>query len=127
MRIFEPPKPGGFFYFYHLINPVLKMLFREVIGQQAVKQHLVEMVQHNRISHALLFLGKEGSGDLPLALAFANYVSLLPNSQAASAQSEASLFGEPVDHGEAEPAALAHVLGREKGLEDLFEMLCRDA
>ncbi|HET7897610.1 MAG TPA: hypothetical protein VFL47_08070, partial [Flavisolibacter sp.] len=73
------------------------MLFREVIGQQEVKQHLVEMVQHNRISHALLFLGKEGSGALPLALAFANYVSLLPNSQAASAQSEASLFGEPIE------------------------------
>ena len=70
------------------------MLFKEVIGQQDVKQHLVEMVQHNRISHALLFLGKEGSGALPLAFAFANYVSLLPTS---SAQPEASLFGEPVD------------------------------
>lgn len=54
------------------------MLFKEVIGQQQVKQQLVEMVQQNRISHALLFLGKEGSGALPLALAFANYVSLLP-------------------------------------------------
>jgi DNA polymerase-3 subunit delta' len=71
------------------------MLFKEVIGQQEVKQHLVEMVQHNRISHALLFLGKEGSGALPLALAFANYVSLLPTTSAA--QSEASLFGEPVE------------------------------
>lgn len=56
---------------------------------------MVEMVQHNRISHALLFLGKEGSGALPLAFAFANYVSLLPTS--AAAQPEASLFGEPVE------------------------------
>ncbi len=32
------------------------------------------MVQHNRLSHALLFLGKEGSGALPLALAFSQYV-----------------------------------------------------
>lgn len=32
------------------------------------------MVQHNRLSHALLFLGKEGSGSLPLALALAQYV-----------------------------------------------------
>ncbi|MDQ3278530.1 MAG: hypothetical protein M3Q06_09395 [Bacteroidota bacterium] len=71
------------------------MLFNDVIGQQEVKQHLVEMVQHNRISHALLFLGKEGSGALPLALAFANYVSLLPTGSGASA--EASLFGEPVE------------------------------
>ncbi|RYY00109.1 MAG: hypothetical protein EOO53_22515 [Gammaproteobacteria bacterium] len=38
------------------------MLFQNVIGQQEVKQQLVEMVQHNRLSHALLFLGKEGSG-----------------------------------------------------------------
>jgi len=54
------------------------MLFRDVIGQQAVKQHLAEMVEQNRLSHALLFLGKEGSGALPLALAFAEYVVSLP-------------------------------------------------
>lgn len=69
------------------------MLFKEVIGQREVKQHLVEMVQHNRLSHALLFLGKEGSGTLPLALAFAQYISLLPN-QNNPAPAEASLFGE---------------------------------
>lgn len=83
----------------HLFHPVNRrsnaMLFREVIGQQQVKQHLVEMVRNNRISHALLFLGKEGSGALPLALAFANYVSLLPNLAANSG--EASLFGQPVE------------------------------
>jgi DNA polymerase III subunit delta' len=50
------------------------MLFKEVIGQSGVKQHLVEMVQQNRISHALLFLAKEGSGGLPLALAFSQYL-----------------------------------------------------
>lgn len=32
------------------------------------------MVSHNRLSHALLFTGKEGCGALPLALAFAQYV-----------------------------------------------------
>jgi DNA polymerase-3 subunit delta' len=50
------------------------MLFEEVIGQSEIKGHLQEMVQNNRISHALLFLGKEGSGALPLALAFAQYI-----------------------------------------------------
>src|SRR5476651_1102715 len=54
------------------------MKFSDVIGQQAVKQHLAEMVEQNRLSHALLFLGKEGSGALPLALAFAQYVVSLP-------------------------------------------------
>jgi DNA polymerase III subunit delta' len=72
------------------------MLFREIIGQQNVKQHLVEMVKQNRLSHALLFLGKEGSGALPLAMAFAQYVSLLPRENNL-ASDEPSLFGEPVE------------------------------
>ncbi len=54
------------------------MLFRDVIGQEATKQHLAEMVEQNRLSHALLFLGKEGSGALPLAMAFAQYIVSLP-------------------------------------------------
>jgi len=54
------------------------MLFKDVIGQQATKQHLAEMVEQNRLSHALLFLAKEGSGGLPLAMAFAQYIVSLP-------------------------------------------------
>jgi len=50
------------------------MHFREIVDQQQVQHHLLEMVQHNRLGHALLFLGKEGSGALSLALAFAQYV-----------------------------------------------------
>jgi DNA polymerase-3 subunit delta' len=54
------------------------MQFKDVIGLPEVKQHLTEMVEQNRLSHALLFLGKEGSGVLPLALAFAQYIVSLP-------------------------------------------------
>src|ERR1700748_1368184 len=50
------------------------MGFKSVIGQAQVKQHLIELVRLNRLSHALLFLGPEGSGALPMALAFAQYV-----------------------------------------------------
>ncbi|AYD47244.1 DNA polymerase III subunit [Arachidicoccus soli] len=50
------------------------MQFKDVIGQREVKTRLSEMVKQNRLSHALLFLGKEGVGALPLALAFAQYV-----------------------------------------------------
>lgn len=50
------------------------MQFASLIGQAAVKDQLVDMVQQNRLSHALLFLGKEGSGALPAALAFAQYI-----------------------------------------------------
>lgn len=50
------------------------MQFKDVIGQQDLSKHLTDMVQNNRLSHALIFLGKEGSGALPAALAFAQYV-----------------------------------------------------
>ena len=50
------------------------MLFSSVPGQKEVKDKLVQMVAHNRLSHALLFLGKEGSGALQLANAFAQYI-----------------------------------------------------
>ena len=54
------------------------MLMRDVIGLDALKGNLTEMVKSNRLHHALLFLGKEGSGALPLALAFAQYVVSIP-------------------------------------------------
>lgn len=70
------------------------MQFKDVIGQKRVKEHLVEMIQQNRLSHALLFLGKEGSGALHLALAFAQYVVCEKvNNQATPAEANASLFG----------------------------------
>jgi DNA polymerase-3 subunit delta' len=52
------------------------MLFKDIIGQKDTKKHLIQLVEHNRLSHALLFAGKEGSGALPLAIAFAGYISL---------------------------------------------------
>lgn len=50
------------------------MPFSAVIGQDQTKQQLVELVHFNRLGHALLLLGQEGSGALPMALAFAQYV-----------------------------------------------------
>src|SRR5258708_32879704 len=50
------------------------MSFSKVIGQAQVKRTLVELVQLNRLSHALLFLGQEGSGALAMALAFSQYI-----------------------------------------------------
>ena len=83
------------------------MLFKDVIGQTDVKQHLAEMVQSNRLSHALLFLGKQGSGALPLALAFAQFlVCEKVNGKSTSNQQAASLFGfdEPVEQSNTSPA-----------------------
>ena len=50
------------------------MLFQEIVGQQSVKNYLLQTVKENRISHAQLFLGPPGSGNLPLALAYAQYI-----------------------------------------------------
>lgn len=50
------------------------MGWNSVIGQTGLKKQLIELIAHNRLSHALLFLGKEGSGSLPLAIAFAQYL-----------------------------------------------------
>ncbi len=69
------------------------MQFSDIIGQKEVKQQLAELVQHNRLSHALLFLGKEGSGALPLALAFAQYIVCTPKPPEGGLGP--SLFGVP--------------------------------
>jgi DNA polymerase-3 subunit delta' len=76
------------------------MQFKEIIGQNATKKQLVEMVQHNRLSHALLFLGKEGNGSLQLAIALAQYLTCESvNSKAKSQNSKVLLFeGERTTH-----------------------------
>lgn len=51
------------------------MLFKEIIGQQKIKERLTQTVKDNRISHAQLFLGPEGNGKLALAIAYAQYIS----------------------------------------------------
>jgi DNA polymerase-3 subunit delta' len=50
------------------------MQFKDIIGQQQVKSGLISIFSAGKMPHALLFLGKEGLGGLPLALAFTQYV-----------------------------------------------------
>ncbi len=50
------------------------MKFADVIGHNEVKKRLIHSAKENRVSHALLFLGPEGAGGLPLAIAFAQYL-----------------------------------------------------
>ncbi len=75
------------------------MQFSQVIGHQELKTQLAQMIQQNRLSHALLFLGKEGTGGLPMALAFAQYITCEKNPLQAARKkavsvAEVSLFGE---------------------------------
>ncbi|MBC2843877.1 ATP-binding protein [Winogradskyella flava] len=50
------------------------MQFSEVLGQNHIKNHLSTSVDAGRIAHAQLFVGPEGSGTLPMALAYAQYI-----------------------------------------------------
>lgn len=50
------------------------MLFSEIIGQNHIKNHLIQSVVSGRIPHAQLFIGPDGSGALPMAIAYAQYI-----------------------------------------------------
>lgn len=58
---------------YHL-QLYLHMLFKDVIGQQQTKQHLLEIGKSGNIPHSQLFLSLPGAGALALALAFTQYL-----------------------------------------------------
>ncbi len=51
------------------------MKFSEIIGQDQTKKNLIQTVKNNRVSHAQLFFGPEGSGKLSLAIAYAQYIN----------------------------------------------------
>ena len=51
------------------------MQFSKVIGQTKIKQQLIADACAKKIPHAQLFYGKEGSGKLALALAYAQYLN----------------------------------------------------
>ncbi len=50
------------------------MQFSEILGQEFLKSHLTKSAGLGRIPHAQLFVGPEGSGTLPMAIAYAQYI-----------------------------------------------------
>ncbi|MCR6719418.1 MAG: hypothetical protein NVV59_03800 [Chitinophagaceae bacterium] len=70
------------------------MHFKDIIGQDHLKTELPELLQDNRLAHALIFLGKEGSGALPLALAFAQFVVCEKVNGRSAEAAGPSLFGD---------------------------------
>ncbi|VXC24982.1 DNA polymerase III subunit delta [Flavobacterium sp. 9AF] len=50
------------------------MLFKDILGQEHIKNHLTRSVSLGRIPHAQLFIGPEGSGTLAMAIAYAQYI-----------------------------------------------------
>lgn len=57
------------------------MLFKDIIGQEIAKERLIRSVLEERVPHALLICGPEGVGKLPLAIAYAQYISCANRSE----------------------------------------------
>ena len=51
------------------------MQFKDIIGQESVKEQLRKSVREGRIPHARLFTGPSGVGKLQLAIAYAQYLA----------------------------------------------------
>ncbi|MEJ2163390.1 MAG: DNA polymerase III subunit delta' [Robiginitalea sp.] len=50
------------------------MRFAEILGLDHIKHHLTSSADAGRIPHAQLFVGPEGCGTLPMAIAYAQYL-----------------------------------------------------
>ena len=59
------------------------MEWNQIAGHDSLKKLLIDSVNNQRVSHAQLFVGKEGYGTLPLALAYAQEVFKSQNESSA--------------------------------------------
>ena len=84
------------------------MKFSEIIGQERIVSRLMEMSDSGKIPHAIMFTGIEGSGTMPLAIAFAQY--LLCKGQAPAETPSMGLFG--MEEPEPAPAVLERPCGK---------------
>lgn len=53
----------------------IDLLFSKITGQSEIRKKLVRTVQDNRVSHAQLFHGPEGSRKLAFAIAYAQFIN----------------------------------------------------
>lgn len=60
------------------------MNWENIAGQENLKKLLQDSITENRVSHAQLFIGKEGYGTMPLVLAYAKEILNRENEHAAS-------------------------------------------
>lgn len=91
------------------------MQFSQVIGQAHLKKELPALMQENRLAHALLFLAKEGSGALPLAIAFAQYIACAQTIPVQPAAPSGGLFGNSLFETETAPVAESKPAGEACG------------
>ncbi len=82
------------------------MVFPGVVGQQELQQHLIDLAENNRLGHAVMLTGRQGSGVLPLAMAFGQYIVSQRSQAAPSPAPMFDLFGAPPE-AEAAPQGFA--------------------
>lgn len=51
------------------------MQFKDVIGNDELKERLINMAESGRIGHSIMFVEQDGCGALPLAIAFIQYMA----------------------------------------------------
>ncbi len=76
----------------------LLMLFKDIIGQTHIKNHLTTSADNGRIPHAQLFIGKEGSGTLATAIAYAQYLLCNNSNDSDSCNLKCSKLAHPDLH-----------------------------
>ena len=57
------------------------MYFKDIVGQEEIKQHLIQSARSGVVPHAQLFTEKGGTGAFALALAYARYLNCTHRSE----------------------------------------------
>lgn len=74
------------------------MLFDSILGLTHIKKHLTQSADAGRIPHAQLFIGAEGSGTLPMAIAYAQYVLCNTSAEKAACNLKCNALSHPDMH-----------------------------
>lgn len=74
------------------------MLFKDIIGQEHIINHLKTSADNGRVPHAQLFIGAEGSGTLATAIAYAQYLLCNANEDASSCNIKCENLAHPDLH-----------------------------
>ncbi|WP_088339976.1 DNA polymerase III subunit [Robiginitalea sediminis] len=74
------------------------MRFSDILGLSHLKSHLTSSADAGRIPHAQLFVGPEGCGTLPMAIAYARYLLCGPDAGAADCHTKCDSLMHPDLH-----------------------------
>ena len=88
----------NFQYRFRNLIYICEMRFSEILGQEHIKNHLQQSANNGRVPHAQLFVGKEGSGTLPAAIAYAQYLLCSHNPEAETCNLKCDKLSHPDLH-----------------------------